>query len=109
MISLRHLCIFEVLNFFPISLNIMKSPQKGRKKEKNKKKDNKVEERRKRVEVRSWKKEFATYPALASKLYGVNATIILFVFVLYCIVCVCFNKELKKINQKKKERKKRDV
>ena len=93
MISLRHLCIFEVLNFFPISLNRMKIPQKGRKKEKNKKKDNKVEERRKRVEFRSWKEKFVTYPALASKLYGVNATIILFVFVLYCIVCVCFNKE----------------
>ena len=26
---------------------------------------------------------------VASKLYGVNATIIIFVFVLYCIVVVC--------------------
>ena len=27
---------------------------------------------------------------VASKLYGVNATIIIFVFVLYCIVCIYF-------------------
>ena len=30
-----------------------------------------------------------TFPSMASKLYGVNATIIIFVFSLYCIVLYC--------------------